>query len=228
MRLSFLLVPLLIFAITGYSCKDNGSRFIKEGEIHYNIEYAGNTGPIPTEFLPHNLIVSFKENKILFEMLSSFGNSGILNLANPEKGIYDTYFSFFTVKYFYESKQDEIYPGFESMKNAVIKKTSKTSTICGFNCKSAEITFPKCDNKSFEIWYTNEINVVNPNTCTPYSSIDGVLMSFVFVMGPTELHFTAETVYKKDIPDNQFERRAKFIRVSRDDINKFINKMTNI
>ncbi len=26
-------------------------------------------------------------------------------------------------------------------------------------------------------------------------------MSFVFIMGPSELHFTAETVYKKDIPE---------------------------
>ena len=52
----------------------------------------------------------------------------------------------------------------------------------------------------------------NPNTATPFSQIDGVLMSFFFFLGPAELHFDAETVYKKEIPDETFERREKFIQ----------------
>jgi hypothetical protein len=83
-------------------------------------------------------------------------------------------------------------------------------------------------NKVFEIWYTNEISVKNPNTATPYSQIDGVLMSFFFFLGSAELHFDAETVYKKEIPDETFERRNKFMRVSRAEINNFINKMINL
>ena len=68
----------------------------------------------------------------------------------------------------------------------------------------------------------------NPNACSPFNQIDGVLMSFFFLIGHSELHFDAETVYKKDIPDQTFERREKFIRVSREDIIKFINKMISL
>jgi hypothetical protein len=53
-------------------------------------------------------------------------------------------------------------------------------------------------------------------------------MSFFFLLGPAEVHFEAETVYKKEIPDETFERRQKFIRVSREDIDKFINKMISL
>jgi hypothetical protein len=35
-------------------------------------------------------------------------------------------------------------------------------------------------------------------------------------------------VYKKEISDETFERRDKFKRVSREDINKFINKMISL
>ena len=35
-------------------------------------------------------------------------------------------------------------------------------------------------------------------------------MSFFFLIGHSELHFNAETVYRKDIPDQTFERREKF------------------
>jgi hypothetical protein len=218
----------VIFAMTGYSCKEKGGKYIDQGEIHYNIDYIGNTGSLSKEVLPKNMVVSFKNDKILFEMISPFGNSGILNLSNPSKGIYDTYFSLFTIKYFYAAEPGELFPGFDTMKGMVIKKTSKTSIICGFDCKNAEVTFPSIKDKVIDIWYTDEIKVKNPNAATPFSQIDGVLMSFFFLLGPTELHFDAETVYKKEIPDDTFERREKFIRISREDINKFINKMISL
>lgn len=228
MRLSYVLFIAAIFAITGYSCKQKGGKHINQGEIHYNVDYIGKIGPMPKEVLPKNLIVSFKDNKILFEMISSFGNSGILNLANPEKGIFDTYFSLFSLKYFYAVEPGEQFPGLEAMKGIVIRKTTKTSVICGFNCKNAEVTFPADREKVYEIWYTNEINVNNPNAATPFSQIDGVLMSFFFFLGPAELQFDAETVYKKEIPDEAFERREKFLRVSREEIDKLINKMISL
>ena len=228
MRFSYALFIAVIFAITGSSCKEKGGRYISQGEIHYNIDYKGNFGAMPKEVLPKNLIVSFKNNKILFEMISSFGNSGILNLANPEKGIVDTYFSLFTLKYFYAVQPGEQYPGFEAMQGIIIRNTNKTSVICGFNCKNAEVTFPSDRNRVYQVWYTNEISIKNPNIATPFSQIDGVLMSFFFFLGTAELHFDAETVYKKEIPDITFERRDRYLRVSRVEIDKFINKMISL
>jgi hypothetical protein len=227
-RLASALAFVLTVALTASSCRERGGKYIDQGEIHYNIDYVGNLGPVPKEVLPKNLIVSFKHDKILFEMLSTFGHSGILNLTNPEKGIFDTYFSLFSIKYFYAAEEGEPSPGFDTMKGMIINKTTKTAIICGFNCKNAVVNFPLYSEKVFDIWYTNEIDIVNPNGTSPYNDIDGVLMSFVFIMGPSELHFTAETVYKKDIPETQFERREKFTRVSREDINKFINKMVKL
>lgn len=228
MRFSIVVFIAMILAMAGTSCKEKGGKYIDQGEIHYNIDYIGSFGAMPREVLPKNMIVSFKKDKILFEMVSSFGNSGIMNLANPDKDIYDTYFSLFAIKYFYAGEPGEIFPGFEAMSEMVLKKTSKTAVICGFNCKNAEVTFPSDKQKVFDIWYTTEIDIKNPNASTPFSQIEGVLMSFFFILGPSELHFEAETVYKKDIPDETFERKDKFKRVSREQINKFISKMISM
>jgi hypothetical protein len=211
--------------MAGYSCKDKGGKYIDQGEIHYNIDYIGSIGAMPKEFLPRNLIISFKNDKILFEMISTFGNSGILNLANPEKGIYDTYFSLFTIKYYYPLSPGEMFPGFDAMDGIEVSKTSKTSVICGFNCKNAQVRLPSDRNKTYEIWYTDEINIKNPNASNPFHQIEGVLMSFFFFLGPSELRFNIENVYKKEIPDETFDRRANFKRVTRPEIDKFINKM---
>lgn len=227
-RFSYVIFIAAIFAMTGYSCKEKGTKHINQGEIHYNIDYVGGFGTVPKEVLPKSLIVSFKDNKILFEMVSPFGNSGILNLTNPEEGIFDTYFSLFTMKYFYAAQPGETFPGFESMEGMKIRETSKKTVICGFNCRNAEVTLPDNPGKIYDIWYTDEIDVKGSNASTPFNQIDGVLMNFFFLLGNSELHFNAETVYQKEIPDQTFERRDKFQRISREDINKFINKMINI
>ncbi len=228
MRFSYVLIIALISAMMCYSCSTKGGKHIDEGEIHYNIDYIGNFGGMPKDILPKTLIVSFKKDMILYEMSTPFGNSGIMNLANPEQNIYDTYLRMFTLRLLYEAKPGETFPGFETMDSMIIKKTDKTSVICGYDCKNAKIIFPSKGDKTLDIWYTDEINVRNPNTATPYRSIDGVLMSFYFMIGDAELHFDAETVYQKDIPDSMFERREKYMKVTRDNINKFIKKMVNM
>ncbi len=225
MRLRLALFIAAIFAVICYSCSPRGTKYIDQGEIHYSIDYPAYVGSVPKEVLPKSLIVSFKDNKILFEMLSPIGYSGILTLSNPDKDIYDTYISLFTIKYYYAAQKGEMYPGFESMEGMKVTKTGKTAIICGYDCKNAEVTFPSDSLKIFEIWYTDEIRVKNPNASSPFHDIDGVLLSFFMLIGHSELHFMAETVYKKDIPDQIFERREKFVRVSREDIVKFISKM---
>jgi hypothetical protein len=227
-KFSYVTIIVIVLTVASYSCLTKGGKYIDQGEIHYKIDYIGNFGGMPTEVLPKNLIVSFKLNKTLFEMVSPFGNSGIINLSNPDKSIYDTYFSMFTSKYYYAAEPGELYPGFEAMEGMEIKKTSKTSVICGYKCKNAKVNFPFDREKIFDIWYTNEINVKNYNANSPFREIDGVLMSFFFIIGHSELHFNAENVYKKEIPDEVFERREKFVRVSREDIIKVINKLIEI
>lgn len=227
MRFRSGLFVLLIFVTTFYSCKSKGGKNIDQGEIHYTIEYMGN-GSMPREIMPRNLVVSFKKDKILFDISAPFGNSGILNLSNPEKGIYDTYISLLSWRYFYSAKPGEMHPGFEAMEGLQIRKTSKTTVICGFTCRNAEVRIPSRKDRVYEVWYTNEIDIKDPNAATPFSDIEGVLMSFFFIMGPAEMHFIAETVYKKEIPDETFERRNRYSRISREQIDNIISKMISL
>jgi len=227
-NIRFTVLAVLIIAAAGlYSCRHAGNHNISQGEIHYSIEYYGDIGFAPKEYMPKTLVVSFKDDKILFEISSMIGNSGILNLSNPEQDIFDTYFSLFTLRYAYSAKPGETHPGFEGMTGIEINKTSKTNIICGFNCKNAQVIIPGTD-KVYDIWYTDEINVKNPNNATPYNVIDGVLMEFFFVMGETEMHFTAENVYRKEVSDKTFERKNTYKFVSREQINELIGKMGSI
>ena len=209
--------------MTGYSCRQKDIKNLDQGEIHYSIKYIGDFA-FPKELLPKNLVVSFKNDKVLFEM-TGLANSGIVNLSNPEKGIFDTYFSLPPLKLYYPCAPGELYPGFKAMDDMVITKTSKTTLICGLDCKNAEVSFPDDSNKIINIWYTNEIKIKNPNLLSPFNQVEGVLMSFFFLMGSTELHFEAESIYEKEVSDDTFERKNSYDRVSRKNIERLIERM---
>ena len=228
MRSGSLLLSAIILTNVITSCSRPGGKSLHEGEIHYDVQYAGHVTLMPKDLMPKNLVVLFKDDNIVYELVSPFGNSGIINLSNPSKEIHDTYLSLFTIKYFYPSKPGELFPGFEAMRGMEINKTTKSSVICGFKCKNAEVTFPFDRSKIYNVWYTDEIPVRNPNASTPFNQIEGVLMSFFFVIGRSEFHFEAQNVYRKEIPDATFDRKEKFKRVSKSDINKFINKMVSL
>jgi hypothetical protein len=226
----FLRLPVtaafILFIVS--SCREKGGKYIDQGEIHYTIDYIKSTGTMSAELKPRNLVVSFKSNKILFEIIAPIGNQGIINIVNPESHIYDTYINMLGVRYYYAGSQGEIHPGFSSMEGVEITKTDKTGVICGYDCKNAVVTFPADRNKKYNIWYTDQIKVKNSNSNTPFSSIDGVLLSFYYILGGSEMKFQAETVYKKDIPDKAFERRPKFRPVAKIDMDKIITDMVNL
>ena len=217
-------ISFIIVVFIAFSCKNRGGKGISEGEIHYNIIYGGGMA-VPREVLPKTLVVSFKQNKVLFEMVSVFGSSGIVNLSNPDDDIYDTYFNFFILKYYYEASKGELFPGFDAMEGIEIKKTAKTMEICGFHCQNAEIILPFDRNNVLCIWYTNEIDVKESNLGTPFKEIDGVLMDFFLYLGNTKIQFTAENVYSKKLKDNTFTRRDNYKKVTKEEINDLINKM---
>lgn len=217
----FLLVML-------HSCRERGYKNITEGEIYYSIQYIKTQGTMSVDLKPKTLIVTFKGDKILFEILSPVGSQGIVNIINPEKSVYDTYVNIFGTKLYYSGSPEEIHPGFGSMDGVILRNTSKTSEICNYNCHHAEAVFPSDSGNVYDIWYTDEINVKNSNTSTPFKEINGVLMSFYYIMGGTVMKFEAEAVYKKEISEKVFERKTKYKLITKKDMDKIISDIVNL
>jgi len=219
---------IFIAAILLTSCKNRDFKDINEGEIHYSITYGGPAGMIPRELMPKTLIVSFKKDKILFDIYSPIGNTGIANLANHEKKLYDTYVNMIGGRYYYAGVPGEMPPGLMLMEGMEIEETGKKGQILGFNCIHAEVRLPSMPDSVFEIWYTDEIDIKKPNTATPFQEIDGVLLKFFFFMGEREFIFEAEGIYRKEIPEKVFSRREKYRRVSKEVINDYIIRLVNL
>ena len=219
---------VVVFIVSSLcSCGNRSGSGIDQGEIHFSIAYVGQMMGIKKEIMPKQMVVSFKDDKVLFDMTSNIGRSGIMILSNPDDDIYDMYCSVLTSRYYYGAKSGEMYPGFGAMKGIVVEETSKEAVICGYNAHCAEVTLPSKSGVKYEVWYTKEIDLDNPNRATPFKDIDGVILKFFYVIGDLEMHFSAENVYSKNIDDALFDRKKGYILATKESIDRFIVEMIN-
>jgi hypothetical protein len=195
-----------------------------EGEIYYNIKYVNNPSSFSSDFLPKELVISFRNDLIATELKAPFGNSGISSIVNPKKHIYDTYLNLLSFKYYCEGTPRDLQPGFSAMEGMTLDETGRKSVICGLNCRQVRVTLPGSKTTRY-IWYTDEIKVVQPNRLTPYKDIDGVLMDFFYIIGKAELQFTADEVFAREIPDKTFEAKKNYKKVTRSFLDSLIQKM---
>ena len=92
----------------------------------------------------------------------------------------------------------------------VITPTSKTKTIAGYVCKNALITFSNDTTKNFDVYYTDEIGIEDPNWCTPYHEINGVLMEATVNKFNIDMHMVAKSVTAQKFEESEFQITQKF------------------
>lgn len=86
-----------------------------------------------------------------------------------------------------------------------ISLTDKKKVIAGYNCSNAIITFKGDSARSFDLYYTEEIKVPEPNWCTPYHKVKGVLMEARVNKFGIEMQMKAREVHLEKVEDSEFE-----------------------
>lgn len=227
MRNSLFFNLSLIVLIGLASCSRSPLGGFDEGEIHYKIIYNNPGGALPMELMPNTMVVKFKDDRMIMEITAPIGNSGIYNIVNPEKKEIRTYINFLNIKYYYQGELGETPPGIDPMPELKFLRTGETKSIDGLNCKHAIAQIPGLDRK-FDVWYTNDIDLNDPNNSTPYRDIDGVLMNFFYKMGDMIVEFEPMGSYQKEVPEKDFVKSDKFLRISRKDMDNIISKFMSL
>lgn len=222
------IICLFCIILAGLSgCKESALKSIDEGEIHYKIRYVDRDAVLPDDLMPDNMIVKFKNDKILMEIMSPIGNNGVYNIIDPEQKQISTFFRIMGMKYYYVGTTEEVSPGIDPLPDMKIEYTDKVSRILDFECRKVIVTLPERD-LYYELWYTDEIDIDSPNLSSPFEAIDGVLMNFFFYMGDIIIEFDAEAIYLKDIPDKSFETKENYRRIDRKSMDDLIISMMNL
>jgi len=206
------------------SCRKPNEK--EEGEILYTISYLDNKiQSVPSQTLPKELVVKFKNGYYLSNISGMFGYFTITNIINHRNSSNLTYLQVLDKKYYYQGKMNELSPGFSKMPEMTIEYGNEVKNICGYECKPAIISFPSSDMKSFTVYYTNEIPIKNPNSSNPYINIDGVLLEFHLNLSKVEMKLTAKSVSFKQISSKEFKNKSNFKKVPGEFITTVLDKI---
>jgi len=220
----FIVTILLLSLLLLNCCNKYNER--EEGEILYTISYLDNKiQGIPSQSLPKELIVKFKDGYYLSELSGMFGYFKIINVINHRNSSNLTYLQILDKKYYYQGEINELSPGFSKMPEMIIEYGNEVKNICGFECKSAIISFPSSAMKSFTVYYTNEIPIKNSNSSNPYINIDGVLLESHLNFSKVEMKLTAKSVSFKQISSKEFKYKPNFKRVPEEFITTVLDKI---
>ena len=217
---------ILIFTtLIMISCsKKTDVKKISEGEIEYNIEYLDNEQQNPLiMLLPKKMTTSFANNSSYTLIEGFLGTFKLIYITNNNAQKNSTLFQMMDKKYYCQTEINYPSFGYQEMENPVIKYLNSEKIIAGYNCKKAIASFPKSNLKDIEIYYTDEIELKNPNRNNPFFQIKGVLMQFTVNLLGINMRIETQRISGKKIKPELFEIPNGFTNVSIEEMSEIVN-----
>ncbi|MBN2610855.1 MAG: hypothetical protein JXB00_04785 [Bacteroidales bacterium] len=224
MRISSILFALVLL-ITGCAKHKNEGIF-HSGRIDYKITYLeNNLVSISPNMLPKKMKLEFNQEYSTNVIEGFMGIFRLNNITHFKHKRCSTLLEILNKNYIYLGKRGDEMCCFESMEDMDIKYTGETKTIAGLKCHKAIVTLN--DNKEkFDVYYTYDINLSDPNITNPYKKIDGVLMEFQLSLSGLKMRFTAESfenTVKNTMEEPAFPKNSN--EVTREQMAHIISKL---
>lgn len=225
----FFLVSLLGLIVLGCQQKKVDKDF-SEGMIEYSISYNDN---IPYKYdssiRPKKMVIKFKDNNTLnlieglsggfsFSIVQNFQENKIYNLIN-----------FMGKKLCYT---EELQPGvlpyvYSAMPPLTVEKTEEKLNFLGLNCSKAVGSYTDKDGleHKFDIIYTDELSINEPNKNSPYQELKGVMLKFTMIAMGQTIELTAKTIKAGKIENDEFNLASGHEEVDKDVLDSFFELM---
>ncbi|MCW3104090.1 MAG: hypothetical protein JWO09_2530 [Bacteroidetes bacterium] len=192
---------LYILGVTG--CGSSDEKFISEGAIEYDAAVVDQSNPMAT-LAPNKMTIKFKNNKSAAEMSAGMGLFSTAFISDPETKSMTQLVKLLNKKFSLVQNESEI-----KKENAAypveVTPVKGTKVIAGYNCQKAHVKVNDENASEFDVYYTKELNIKDPNFANPFYKIDGVLMEYQMKKFGLEMKFTAKAIKNEDIDDATFE-----------------------
>ena len=207
--LLFVIIGIIIWAA---GCKQTDDKFISEGEIEYEASVLDQDNSMAT-MAPNKMLVKFKSNKSCAEMNAGMGLFSASFISDPEKKSFIQLVKILNKKFLLTQDEESIKRENARYELKLIPST-ETKVIAGYTCKKMEVIPADKNIHAFDVYYTNEIDIKQPNYTNPFHEIDGVLMEYQLKKFGLEMRFVARKVKKEIIDEKCFQIPADYKKVS--------------
>lgn len=214
---------IIFLAFFASSCKYANPKYINEGIIEYDAKAVDENNPM-AGYAPSKMSVKFKKNLLAAEMSVMGGIFTTTFIFNPAKKTLTQLVKMLDLKQACIENEADILNENKNYQLA-LEETGEKKEIAGYNCKRVIATMPDDPSVKFDVYYTDELNVSNPNENTPYDKIKGMLMEYRLKKLGLELEFIAKGVTKEKIADTDFELPAYYKVITTKEMEDFFKSI---
>jgi peptide-N-glycosidase F-like protein len=198
------------------SCGQNDDKVVAEGVIEYTASVVDQSNPMAS-LAPSKMTIKFKNNKSCAEMSAGMGLFSTAFISNPETKTLTQLVKLLNKKFSLVLDHTSIQKENDAYKFE-LTPTKETKKIAGYQCEKVHVKMMDEFGTEFDIFYTKDLAIENPNFANPFYMIDGVLMEYQMKKFGLEMKFTAKAVKKEDVDDSAFELPADFKAISAEEM----------
>jgi len=219
------LILAFIIILTA-SCRQKPASEAAEGKIKFAITYEqSRVGGYSVSMLPKEMTMEFSNNMVRNTIEGGLGFFNLVNVSDLRHHQHTTWLKFIDKRYIFEGERKESPCCFGMLAGMEFKERKKE--IAGLHCMHVIASFPGNGIEPFDIWYTEELDLVNPNSNSPFIEIPGVLLEFNTFMGNANMHMLATSYDVQHIPQKQFQPPKEYRPVTKGEMESILNALMN-
>jgi len=197
------LVLFIATLLGGYGCKHDTLKGRNEGKVIYEVTYPDTLLNSPMgAMLPKEMTMYFRDNKTNSELKMGMGMIVTRFMSDANDKTFATLLKGFGKKSAMVFDEEAVKKNFLDRVDLKLVETGKTKEIAGFVCREVNVT-DSTDN-TYQVYYTEEVALENPNWCTPFNDIEGLMMEYTININNMVLNLIAKSIVFEKVDSLMF------------------------
>lgn len=190
----FLVIMLLFSVLSPYGCKRSAYDGMGEGKIVYEVELEGGEqmNPMMKAMVPGEAVCFFTKNATSMVLNGPMGIMEMRFISDASAYTYTAVVSAMGKKAAMVFDKEKINASYGQRPRLQMDFTNETRQIAGVECRKVIVT--DSTNHTYPVYFTDELNIKEPNWSTPFREIDGMLMEFSMNLGGMKLKMKAREI----------------------------------
>ncbi len=211
MRIPFAAIALTTLLLNGCGSASLLEPKIDEGTIEYAITFPDyDPKGIMRDMLPERTTLTFSNEKQVAELSAGMGIFRTTMITDNDARAMDYHMSMMSKKIVAHMLPIDLELFNGDRKKPTIVVTQQVDTIAGFPCRRAVAIFDRIDQPAVEVWFTDRIEIRDPNWFGPFADVPGVLMRYEMMQHGIRMRLDAINVTAGDVDKKKFDVKKEY------------------
>lgn len=186
-----------------------------EGIIEYAMAFPDmDPNGLMADMLPEKATLNFSPDQQALDLSAGMGIFKTSMVINNARRVVDYHMSVMGKSLVAELKPRDLTSLNKVRPTLAVIHTAGRDTIAGLPCKQAFLIYDDISIPEVEVWYTEELDLDQPNWYGPFSEIPGVLMRYEVVQHNIRMRLEATAVRLEPVDAKKFSVRSDYQQVA--------------